>query len=76
MKPVRHIEREEVAADQPLIAIGNAGYRITLHCLTRFTLLHPFEDYDVIAGQGSCGVEIAEQLVERGIDPAAVRGHP
>eukprot|EP01063_Lacrimia_lanifica_P018351 TRINITY_DN25279_c0_g1_i1.p1 TRINITY_DN25279_c0_g1~~TRINITY_DN25279_c0_g1_i1.p1 ORF type:complete len:343 (+),score=125.41 TRINITY_DN25279_c0_g1_i1:70-1098(+) len=26
------------------------------------TLLHPFEDHDVIAGQGTCGVEICEDL--------------
>eukprot|EP01052_Picozoa_sp_SAG31_P027998 SAG31_NODE_2667_length_5273_cov_2.316776_2_plen_312_part_00 len=31
------------------------------------TLLHPFEDPDVIAGQGSCGVEIVEQCLEKGI---------
>ena len=30
-----------------------------------FTLLHPFEDLDVIAGQGSCAVEICEQCTER-----------
>ena len=32
-----------------------------------FTLLHPFEDPDVIAGQGSCGVELCEQCLERGV---------
>ena len=32
-----------------------------------FTLLHPFEDGDVIAGQGSCGVELCEQCAERGV---------
>ena len=26
-----------------------------------FTLLHPFEDPDVIAGQGTCAVEFCEQ---------------
>ena len=36
------------------------------------TLLHPFEDYDVIAGQGSCGVEIADQLSERGLGLADI----
>jgi threonine dehydratase len=31
----------------------------------KYTLLHPFEDHDVIAGQGSCAVEICEQFHER-----------
>ena len=41
-----------------------------------FTLLHPFEDLDVIAGQGSCAVEIAQQFRERemGVDGAALGG--
>jgi threonine dehydratase len=29
-----------------------------------FTLLHPFEDPDVIAGQGSCAVEFCEQCAD------------
>jgi threonine dehydratase len=33
-----------------------------------FTLLHPFEDFDVIAGQGTCALEIAEQAREAGIE--------
>ena len=33
-----------------------------------YTLLHPFEDVDVIAGQGSCAVEICEQCRRRGVD--------
>ncbi len=33
-----------------------------------FTLLHPFEDPDVIAGQGSCAVEMLDQLGEMGVD--------
>ena len=32
------------------------------------TLIRPFDDPDIIAGQGTCGLEIAEQLAERGID--------
>jgi len=31
----------------------------------KYTLLHPFEDPDVIAGQGSCGVEICQQCQEQ-----------
>jgi threonine dehydratase len=38
-----------------------------------FTLLHPFEDPDVIAGQGSCAVELCEQAKEIGVS-AAERG--
>ncbi|SOY93343.1 Threonine dehydratase catabolic [Cupriavidus taiwanensis] len=29
----------------------------------------PFDDYDIIAGQGTAGLELAEQLSERGIQP-------
>ena len=31
----------------------------------------PFDDYDIIAGQGTAGVELAEQLAEEGIAPDA-----
>ena len=34
--------------------------------------VHPFEDPHVIAGQGTCGLEIAEQLQEHGAEPDAV----
>lgn len=34
------------------------------------TFVHAFNDFDVIAGQGTCGLEIARQ--ERGIDSAVV----
>ena len=36
------------------------------------TLVKPFDDPDVIAGQGTCGLEIAEQARELGIDRAEV----
>ena len=32
------------------------------------TLLHPFDYFDVMAGQGSCGVEIFEQCAEKQVD--------
>jgi threonine dehydratase len=35
-------------------------------------LVHPFNDRNVIAGQGTIGLEIAEELRDRGIDPDAV----
>ncbi|GAB3626863.1 serine dehydratase [Pandoraea terrae] len=31
----------------------------------------PFDDYDIIAGQGTAGLELAEQLAEEGIRPDA-----
>lgn len=36
------------------------------------TLIKPFDDPDVIAGQGSVGLEIAQQAAEMGIDSAEV----
>lgn len=37
------------------------------------TLIKPFDEPQVIAGQGTCGLEIAQQLSELGIDRAEVR---
>ena len=45
------INREVTAAELAQSLATKHGY----------TLLHPFEDYDVIAGQGSCAVEICQQ---------------
>lgn len=36
------------------------------------TLIKPFDEPEVIAGQGSCGLEIAEQAADQGIDSADV----
>jgi threonine dehydratase len=36
------------------------------------TLIKPFDDAEVIAGQGTCGLEIAEQAAEAGIGEADV----
>ncbi|MBL8561967.1 MAG: threonine/serine dehydratase [Gemmobacter sp.] len=36
------------------------------------TLIKPFDDHQVIAGQGTCGLEIAAQLAELGISQADV----
>lgn len=36
------------------------------------TLIKPFDNPEVIAGQGSCGLEIAEQAVEAGVQTADV----
>ncbi|TDX29664.1 threonine ammonia-lyase [Rhodovulum visakhapatnamense] len=36
------------------------------------TLVRPFDDAQVIAGQGTCGLEIAAQAAEAGIDTAEV----
>ena len=44
--------------------IGNA-----IAAETGATLIKPFEDARVIAGQGTIGLEIAEQCIERGIVP-------
>lgn len=44
----------------------------TLSSARGLTLVKPFDDPFVIAGQGTCGLEIAEQAVEEGIDSAEV----
>jgi len=36
------------------------------------TLIKPYDNVDVIAGQGTCGLEIAEQAASTGIDSASV----
>src|SRR5262249_52476510 len=36
------------------------------------TLVPPFDDYDIIAGQGTCGIEICEQIKDVGAVPDAV----
>lgn len=36
------------------------------------TFVSPFDDFDVMAGQGTAGLEICEQLEERGIAPDAI----
>lgn len=36
------------------------------------TVVPPFDDYAIIAGQGTCGIEICEQMQERNIRPDAV----
>lgn len=38
----------------------------------RMTVIPPFDDYDIMAGQGTCGLEIVEQLEEIGVRPDAV----
>ncbi len=38
----------------------------------KLTLIKPFDNADVIAGQGTCGLEIAAQAKEAGIDEADV----
>jgi threonine dehydratase len=35
-------------------------------------LIHPYDEPLVIAGQGTCGLEIAEQAAEAGVDRAEV----
>jgi threonine dehydratase len=36
------------------------------------TLVPPFDDYEIMAGQGTCGVEICEQLNDMSVVPDAV----
>lgn len=36
------------------------------------TLIPPFDDYDIISGQGTCGLEIADQLAALNVKPDAI----
>lgn len=36
------------------------------------TLIRPYDDVNVIAGQGTCGLEIGEQAADAGVDSASV----
>jgi threonine dehydratase len=36
------------------------------------TMVHPFDDHDIMAGQGTCGLEIVEQLNELQVTPDAI----
>jgi len=36
------------------------------------TIVPPFDDYEIMAGQGTCGLEIVEQMNELGVVPDAV----
>lgn len=36
------------------------------------TIVSPFDDYDIMAGQGTCGLELSEQLEELGVKLDAV----
>jgi threonine dehydratase len=36
------------------------------------TIVHPFDDHDIMAGQGTCGLEIVEQLNELHVTPDAI----
>ncbi|SDE88371.1 L-threonine ammonia-lyase [Variovorax sp. CF079] len=36
------------------------------------TVVSPFDDYDIMAGQGTCGLEIVEQLTEQQVAPDMV----
>jgi threonine dehydratase len=58
-KIIKGINREVTAAELATSLSQQHGY----------TLLHPFEDFDVIAGQGSCGVEICRQCDAENIIP-------
>merc|ERR1711969_105744 len=54
---VEGINREVTAAELAASISADTGA----------TLLHPFEDFHVMAGQGTCAMEIVEQCAEREI---------
>ena len=51
--------------DRAAIAEGIAERR-------SMTLIHPFDDLDVMAGQGTVGLEIVEQISQRAVRPDAL----
>ncbi|MEL6375381.1 MAG: threonine/serine dehydratase [Pseudomonadota bacterium] len=56
---------DRVNEDREAIAKGLCGQ-------LRAAFVHPFDNPDVIAGQGTAGVEMMEQAAERGLTPDAV----
>ena len=59
------VEYERFREDRTAIALAIAERDGTV-------FIHPYEDPHVIAGQGTCGLEMAEQLREVGATPDAV----
>lgn len=55
---------DPITEDREEVARRVAGPRNML-------VVPPFDDYDIIAGQGTAGIELAEQLTEEGIRPDA-----
>jgi threonine dehydratase len=51
------------------------GYAVTLQEKEGLTFVHPFDDPDVIAGQGTVAMEIMRQVQTLGADKAAKSGH-
>ena len=51
------------------------GHALTLQKKEGLTFVHPFDDPDVIAGQGTVAMEIMRQVQTLGADKAAKSGH-
>lgn len=51
------------------------GHAVTLQEKEGLTFVHPFDDPDVIAGQGTVAMEIMRQVQTLGADKAAKSGH-
>ena len=51
------------------------GHAVTLQKKEGLTFVHPFDDPDVIAGQGTVAMEIMRQVQTLGADKAAKSGH-
>nr|WP_315496024.1 threonine ammonia-lyase, biosynthetic [uncultured Rhodoferax sp.] len=51
------------------------GHAVTLQAKEGLTFVHPFDDPDVIAGQGTVAMEIMRQVQTLGADKAAKSGH-
>ncbi|HCX81338.1 MAG: PLP-dependent threonine dehydratase [Curvibacter sp. RIFCSPHIGHO2_12_FULL_63_18] len=51
------------------------GHAVTLQKKEGLTFVHPFDDPDVIAGQGTVAMEILRQVQTLGADKAAKSGH-
>ena len=51
------------------------GHAVTLQKKEDLTFVHPFDDPDVIAGQGTVAMEIMRQVQTLGADKAAKSGH-
>jgi threonine dehydratase len=74
--PATKLERTRRSGAQVVLYERNGEDRIAIAMeisqRTGAAFLHPYEDARVIAGQGTCGLEICEQLDEAGVVPDRV----
>jgi threonine dehydratase len=69
IEAMRALGAEVIVLDQPHVAVEQYARRQA--AVTGKAFVHPYNDIDVVAGQGTAGMEIHEQASERALDLAA-----